>query len=165
VGKPRTAGIRTVENISDDLVALSPDELRKVERHVKAALRAHARVPVSVPVEIFALGLSPAEAVVRHLKEQHRLTFSEIAKLLNRDQRGIWGSYQRSQRKAPQATAAVTPTYLIPLSVFRDRSRSILEHVVTHLREKHELPVTHICALLKKKPSTVWTTLRRARAK
>lgn len=154
-----------LEDLRRQLAALSDDELRKVQNHVTTAIRSRTRLPAHVPVEIFATELSPAEALVKHLKEQHALTFSEIARLLNRDQRGIWGSYARAQRKAPAPLPLASAAHAIPLSCFSDRSRSVLEHVVTHLKDAKQLPVSRICVLLKKKPSTIWTAYRRSRRK
>ncbi len=39
------------------------------------------------------------EAIVEYLKEEKELRYSEIAKLLNRDQRTIWTVYSRVKKK------------------------------------------------------------------
>lgn len=154
-----------LEDLRRQLAALSADDLQKVHNHVTAAIRSRTNLPAHVPVEIFATALSPAESLVKHLKEQHALTFSEIARLLNRDQRGIWGSYERARRKSPAPFASRQSSHAIPLSCFADRSRSILEHIVTHLKDAVHLPVASICAALNKSPSTVRTAYRRSRRK
>lgn len=164
-GQPKKEG-RTYGGLRREIAALSAEELKRIQHAVQTAIRALQQSrPISVPIEIFAQDLSPAEAVVKHLKEHHGLTFSQIARLLNRDQRGIWGSYARAQRKSPARFSMKASSYMIPLSCFHDRSRSILEHVVTHLKNEKKLPVSHICALLKKRPSTVWTAYQRSRRK
>ncbi len=147
--------------------AETPDYYKKSESVAAYTTRTSigAGTPLRVPVEIFATELCPAEALVKYLKEQHALTFSDIAKLLNRDQRGIWGSYARAQRKSSGVFSLKAAAHTIPLSCFHDRSRSILEHVVTHLKDTKHLTVAHICALLQKKPSTIRTAYQRSRRK
>ncbi len=39
------------------------------------------------------------EAIVEYLKEERDLRYSEIAELLNRDQRTIWTVYSRAKKK------------------------------------------------------------------
>jgi hypothetical protein len=39
------------------------------------------------------------EIVVEYLKDKHKLTYHEIAKILNRDDRTIWTAYHRVQLK------------------------------------------------------------------
>jgi predicted transcriptional regulator len=39
------------------------------------------------------------ESIVEYLKEEKKLKYSEIAKLLNRDQRTIWTVYNRVKKK------------------------------------------------------------------
>jgi len=156
---------KTAAELKKDISALSADELVSMQAHIKDALRTKQQLPTHIPVSIFATELSPAEAVVKYLKEHHSMTFSEIAKLINRDQRGIWGSYARSQRKLPGAFDLGFAVHTIPISCFNDRSRSILEHVVTHLKDEKELKPAQICSLLNKKPSTIWTAYQRGRRK
>ena len=156
---------KTVAELKKDILALSADELVSVQAHTKKTIRAKQPLPTHIPVSIFATELSPAEAVVKYLKEHHALTFSEIAKLINRDQRGIWGSYARSQRKLPGEFELESVIHKIPISCFSDRSKSILEHIVTHLKDEKNLKPAQICALLDKKRSTIWTAYQRARRK
>lgn len=119
---------------------------------------------VSVPVSVFATSLSPAEALVKHLKEQENLTLAEISRLTNRDQRGIWSTYRRAKNKRSQTLTPSQPTHLIPAKVFSDRSLSILEHAAHYLRCQR-LPIKKIALLLNKKPGTIAAVLHRARRK
>jgi len=55
---------------------------------------------INVPVSIFQDSkLSPTEALVYYLKEQRQLPFSEIAKLLHRNDRTVWTTYSRAKKK------------------------------------------------------------------
>ncbi len=53
-----------------------------------------------IPLTIFKESeLSPFETIVKYLKEKENLTYREIGKLLNRDERNIWTVYSRARKK------------------------------------------------------------------
>lgn len=55
---------------------------------------------ISIPTSIFQdRDLSVLEAIAEYLKEKKGMRYSEIAKLLNRDDRTIWTSYKRAKEK------------------------------------------------------------------
>ena len=55
---------------------------------------------ISIPTSIFQdRELSVLEAITEYLKEKKGMRYSEIAKLLNRDDRTIWTSYNRAKAK------------------------------------------------------------------
>jgi DNA-directed RNA polymerase specialized sigma24 family protein len=122
------------------------------------------RGELRVPVSLFAAKLSPAEALVKYLKEQEKLRYADIARLLNRDQRGIWCTYQRAQRKQSAPLSVPPSPHTVPVSRFTDRTFSILEHVVQHLRAQN-LAHKDIAQLVNKSPSTIGTVYHRARRK
>lgn len=144
------------------LASLSNEELLQLVAKLSEALQ--QRGELRVPVSLFAAKLSPAEALVKYLKEQERLRYADIARLLNRDQRGIWCTYRRAQRKLPGALAVPPSSHTVPVSRFTDRTLSILEHVVRHL---HDQDIAHkdIAQLVNKSPSTIATVHSRARRK
>ena len=55
---------------------------------------------VNIPSFVFRdRTLAALEATVVYLKETQGLTYAQIGRLLNRDQRTVWTSYQRAVRK------------------------------------------------------------------
>ena len=55
---------------------------------------------ISIPTAIFQdRDLSVLEAMAEYLREKKGMRYSEIAKLLNRDDRTIWTAYQRAKAK------------------------------------------------------------------
>ena len=52
-----------------------------------------------VPLTAFAEGLSVLEAVVAYLKERKELNLSEIGRLLGKDPRTIWATYDHAKKK------------------------------------------------------------------
>ena len=71
-------------------------------RNASRKLKANLAVPPTkyiLPVSIFQdRKLSVLEAVVAHLKERG-LKLVEIASVLNRDQRNVWGIYHKAKKK------------------------------------------------------------------
>lgn len=119
----------------------------------------------TVPVSIFAHSLSPSEALCKYLKENCGLSFHEIALLINRDDRSIWTSYSRAASKSKEMFRSEEDDLLIPIAVFQDRSKSVLEHVVHCLKESYELSNSRIARLTNKNPSSIATVARRAQIK
>ena len=116
-----------------------------------------------VPVALFALQLSPSEALCKYLKEQG-YAFHEMARLLNRDARSVWTSYRRAQRKHQQPFSPVHSEIVLPLSLFKRRELSIFENIVWHLHTLQHSNKT-IAQLLKRQPQVIATVLHRAREK
>lgn len=112
--------------------------------------------------------LSFLESIVVYLKEVRKLTYSEIATRTNRDERNIWTLYNRAAKKLGTADFSVrtdVPFIFIPLSVVRDRSLSIMESVVYHLKQTTSLRNSEIALLLGRSSKTIWTVYNRARKK
>jgi DNA-binding CsgD family transcriptional regulator len=142
----------------------SPEQLVQVAATLADLLRQQQPNTVRIPLSIFAARLSPAEALVKYLKEQEKLRYADIARLLNRDQRGIWCTYQRAQKKLPGMLSVPPSPHTVPATAFQDRTLSILEHVVHHLRAQN-IPLKNIAQLVNKSPSTITTVHGRARRK
>ncbi len=55
---------------------------------------------VNIPSFIFRdRSLAALESVVVYLKDSQGMNYAQIAKLLNRDDRTIWTTYQRAKKK------------------------------------------------------------------
>ena len=52
-----------------------------------------------IPISVFQNKCSILKSIIAYLREKHDLRFSEIAKLINRDQRTVWTVYQRAKKK------------------------------------------------------------------
>jgi hypothetical protein len=117
-----------------------------------------------IPIRVFREGNSGLRAIVVYLHEYKKLSFIEISRLLNRDQRTIWTSYN-SAKKIPHSPAKKyspdEPT--INSSTFKNRDLSILESVANSLLSKYT--VNETAQLLGKNKMTIWTVKRRAAQK
>ena len=118
---------------------------------------------VSVPVSIFAGKLSPAEALAKFLKENRDLSYHEISGLIGRNERGIWSNYRRAAKKMP-SPFEINQGIGVPLSIFNS-NRSILESLVSHLKDVKKMRNRKIAQLLNKNSSNIWTVWSRANKK
>ena len=116
-----------------------------------------------IPVAIFAGKLSPAEALTKFLKENHELGFNEIAGLIGRDQRGVWANYRRAAKKMPWPFD-IADGVSVPVSIF-NCEKSILEALISYLKEVKKMRNKKIAQLLNKNPANVWTVYSRAQKK
>ena len=116
-----------------------------------------------VPVAIFAGKLSPAEALAKFLKENLDLGYREIAGLIGRDERGIWANYKRAAKKMPWPFE-INGSITVPASIFNSE-KSILEALVSYLKEAKKMRNRKIAQLLNKNPANIWTVHNRAKKK
>jgi len=54
---------------------------------------------ISIPVSIFSPDLGMLESISLYLKDEVGLSFNDIAKLLKRDYKTIWTSYDKAKKK------------------------------------------------------------------
>lgn len=125
--------------------------------------RASGMVGLVLPISIFTNpNLSALESICRYLKDEKGLRYSEIASLLNRDQRTIWATYTNSLKKTKGRLDAPDSKYTIPLASFKDRSLSVLEAVVHHLKGRYSLRYSEIALLLGRDERNIWSIYRKA---
>ena len=119
---------------------------------------------ISIPYSVLAnRSLSILEVISKYLKDKKKLTYHEIAVLLNRDDRTIWTCYDRAIKK--NINKIISKKKGIPAKVLRDRSVSVLEAIVRHLKDKKKLTYHEIAVLLNRDDRTIWTVYSRARKK
>ncbi|MBU2523167.1 MAG: hypothetical protein KKE23_02660, partial [Nanoarchaeota archaeon] len=114
----------------------------------------------TVPIGIFKNSqMGPAENLVKYMKENHKMKFSEIASAINRNDRTIWVTYQNASEKMKDKLKAEGID--IPVSIFKDRRLSILESLIIYLRENN-LKHVEIANMLGKDQRNISTMYLRA---
>ncbi len=149
-----------------DLVRRLKEKKGVSVRELKDLSSAHDKI--LLPLEIFAGDCSPLEAVVVYLKEHRWLPYHKIAVLLQRDDRTIWSTYdhvRRTKKRLPLDCARNASGIRIPLDLFRKRTLSIFEALVSYLRKRHGLHFREIADLLHRDQRTIWTIDYRSRQK
>ncbi len=118
---------------------------------------------IMIPCRIFRQGLSGLGAVIRYLKENHQLKYSQISKILNRDQRTIWTTYRKVKNvelKKEEPFDSVS----FSVSILKDRNLSVLEAISVHLKSVG-FSTKEISKILGKSNKTIWTVLNRTQKK
>ncbi len=118
-----------------------------------------------LPISIFRSTLSGLEAVVVYLKDNKEVKLSEIARLLNRNKSTIYSTYRKAEKKQIRPLDDSDVSVIIPYNVFADRKFSLLESLVSYLKEQQGIPFIKIASLLNKSYSTVMTVYRRHKEK
>jgi hypothetical protein len=137
---------------------------------------------IGVPLSIFYAN-SSLQAIVSYLKDFMHLTYSDIARILNRDPRTIWVTYNNAKKNNSLSKTRhdiacdnvdikeftrINKEFArvnIPLSIFLSRDLSVLESLVFYLKKDYDLSFNDISGLIGKNYQTVWTVYRRALAK
>jgi hypothetical protein len=118
---------------------------------------------VVVPISIFKEKDGAAEILTKYLRENLLLKFSEIAKLIKRDQRTVGINYKnavKNKRKIKLKKSSAT----IPIEIFSNRKMSILESIIFYLREK-EFKNSEIAIMLERDPRNISTLYSRVMKK
>lgn len=112
---------------------------------------------LEIPVSVFSTHLSPLRALVKYLKEEEGLNYSDIAGILKRDPRTIWTSYNEcgalSLKRFSGPKIAVDELVVEGLTVF--------EALVLRLSLKG-YAVSEIATLLRRSYQTIRTVRDRA---
>src|SRR3989344_8285526 len=120
---------------------------------------------IFLPINIFSNGASGLESISKYLKDAIGLRYCKIADLLNRDDRTIWGAYKSANEKSNNNFSSEEFHIKIPLSIFKERSLSVLEALTEYLKDELNLRYCKIAVLLDKDPRTIWTVYNRAKKK
>lgn len=109
-----------------------------------------------VPIGIFnhkELGM--LESLVKFLKENKNQKYSNIGRLLDRDQRTIWNTYNKATKKNNTKLQFSEDDLLIPIEIFKNRKLGPLEILCVYLK-KQGLNFSEIARLLSRDPRTIW---------
>ena len=117
-----------------------------------------------IPLSVFQGNASGLESISQYLKENLGFRYCEIAQILNRDDRTVWGAHFAAKQKA-NIHINFDSSIKIPLSIFKDRKLSVLEAISEYLKETHSMRFSVIARLLNKDQRTIWTVYSRAKKK
>ena len=153
------------EPVFDRLISsknISYEQLRELYLKLKGHIEIIEKNKQNIPLCVFSPELSSLETIVKYLKENLRIPINEISVLLGRSDKTIWQAYNTSKKKYPFPLRADDFSLTVPISIFKDRKLSVLEHIVLYLKERG-LKFSQIARALKRDPRTVWTVYQRAK--
>jgi DNA-binding CsgD family transcriptional regulator len=110
---------------------------------------------LSIIATIFSHKLGVLESLVKYMKENIGLSYIEISKLLNRDQRTIWTVYNKASKKLKQKIDAKKTLVYLPVEIFRNRKLTAFESIVVYLK-KSGMRYSEIAKLLDRDQRNIW---------
>ena len=116
---------------------------------------------ITVPLSLFKGKINATAVLCKYLKEEKNLTYQEIGKRLNRDQRSVWTAC----RRAKGYTKPTKDKYPIPLTIFSNRKLSVMEHITLFLHHTYKLTNPQIAKYLHKSPNSIAVLHKRAKVK
>lgn len=121
---------------------------------------------ILIPVAILGTkGLSALEVICKYLKEELEFNYAKIALLLNRNNRTIWTTYNNAVKKKKEKIPVKESRFFVPVSVFKDRKFSVLEVIVSYLKDNFNLRYSEIAVLLARDERNIWTVYNRSKKK
>ena len=130
-------------------------------------LKVEVKEEVKVPISVFENEhLGSLENIVKYLRENLLLSFKQIGSLTNRNPVALAVSYRNAKKKLEDkfVVEEISP-YSIPVSILQDRNLSVLENIVSFLKDTFGLTYHKIAVLLNRNDRTIWTVYQRARKK
>lgn len=133
---------------------------------VNKLLKAPAKEEIKVPISVFKNDyLSSLETIVKYLRENFLLSFKQIASLTNRNPVSLAVTYRNAKKKLESKFVEEISPYSIPVSILKDRKLSVLENIVSYLKDTFGLAYHKIALLLNRNDRTIWTVYQRAKKK
>lgn len=142
---------------------LSSEEIIEL---VNKLLKVPVKEEVKIPISVFKNEkLGALETIVKYLRENKLLSFKQIGSLTNRNDIALAVSYRNAKKKLEEKFVEEISPYYLPVSILQDRKFSVLENVVSYLKDTFGLTYHKIAILLNRNDRTIWTVYQRARKK
>ena len=153
------------EELIDEFLQFLGDKYGITDEDILSSIK--KKVPEdTIPIDVFKNDkLSALETISKYLRENCELTFSKIGKLTNRDPRMIGRTYYNASKKLSSRLVSRGSKFHLGVEVIRNRKLSVLENIVSHLKDKLSLSYHEIAVLLNRDDSTIWTVYNRAKKK
>ena len=163
---PEKEGHQVIEKrLSDTLEYLKEKGISSEEivNLVKDLLKVPEKEEVKVPISVFKNDkLGSLETIVKYLRENKLLAFKQIGSLTNRNDIALAVTYRNAKRKLEAKFIEEISPYYLPVSILKDRKLSVLENIVSYLKDTFGLTYHKIAVLLNRNDRTIWTVYQRA---
>ncbi len=144
------------------LSSLEQNDLEVIEEFIRFIKLKQKKKIVNIPCEIFEKRVSLFESIVKFLREQHKLSYKEISKLLKRKPSTIGVVYMNAKLKSKLSYSTIKPKVMVNANIFSHKL-TILESIVIELKEKFSLK--EISQIIKRSYGTVWATYKKGLGK
>ena len=152
------------ESLKEEFSEIKKRILELVEKEINVKeLKQEVKVSeeVEIPISIFTKELGALESVVKYMKENLAMTYKEISEKLQRDERTIWSSYNKSKEKIKDFFAIKENERFIFLSRFNLNNLTVLENIILYLKNSG-LRYSEISKLIDRDQRNIWTIYRQS---
>jgi len=153
---------KTLENIEKSITELEQHGLSFED--ILNLIKKQRQQKTNIPLSIFNKKLSSLESIVKYLKENGNLNYKNIALLLNRNYNPIRITYKNSKNKL-RKDLDVSSKQSIPINIFSNKKFSILENLVSYLKDSLKFSYHEIAIILNRDDRTIWTIYSRYKNK
>ena len=157
---------------NEKLASLFFDYLKKEHNISQSQLEdlfVQKEAAVSIPLSILSIRkVGSFEAIVKYMRDNLNLSSKEISEYTGRSRSTVSVTYHKAKKKLTKSFSQKlidSSKYSIPVSLFKSRKLSVLETIVSYLKDEHELSFRKIAHLLNRDDRTIWTAYDRARNK
>ena len=166
---PKKEDFETEKKLLDTLNYLKEQGLsaQDIIGLVNKLFKVPVKEEVKVPISVFKNDkLGSLETIVKYLRENLLLSFKQIASLTNRNEVALAVSYRNAKKKLESkfVVEEISP-YSLPVTILQDRNLSVLENIVSYLKDTFGLAYHKIALLLNRNDRTIWTVYQRAKKK
>jgi len=152
----------SINKVLAESIKSSDDVLQAVESFISIynEKKQKGQIP-SIPLHLLSnRKLGSLEVVVKFMKENLSLTFSQISAIINRDQRTVWCTYHKAASKNKDVFKVKKDKYNLPFEIFSNRKQGPLEAVVCYLKDELNMSFKQISELLNRDYNTVWLSYK-----
>ena len=154
-------GLEAIEKKTSDTLQYLKDQGLTSEEIVNLVNKL-LKIPISVFKNDY---LSALEIIVKYLRENSQFSYKQIASLTNRNEIALAVTYRNAKKKLEARFVEETSPYDIPVLILQDRRLSVLENIVSYLKDTFELTYHQIAVMLNRNDRTIWTVYQRAKKK
>jgi DNA-binding CsgD family transcriptional regulator len=119
-----------ISNLSNFLSGNDKDLLQALEVFIQDYK--HQKIITQIPLRLFSGKLAASEVIIKYLKESG-LSYAEISKIINRDQRTVWTTYSKAIKKQKELFTIKNDDILIDINIFSTKNkplRSLIKHLI-----------------------------------
>lgn len=119
-----------ISNLSNFLSGNDKDLLQALELFIQNYKQ--QKKMAQIPVRLFSGKLAASEVIVKYLKESG-LSYAEISRIINRDQRTVWVTYSKAIKKQKEAFTIKNDDLLVDIALFSTKDkplRTLIKHLI-----------------------------------
>ena len=152
------------DNYSEETAELATGMLKQIRARTRLnKLQVYELIAprdrIKIPTSIFTKELGGLEALVKYLKENIGMSYSETARMLKRDERTIWNSYSKAREKQTTPIILDKVKIRIPIEIFKSNETTLRSVIIYLIAQGFNY--AEISRMLNRDQRNIWTIANR----